>query len=165
MNDIFRFGEESAEDAIVISADLNLGPFYINRGTSYAPELEEVEGVTVDMDSLAREVESTVWDSSRHRVVFFDDLEDCAQYYKDNMKYYGEAEAVRVAGTIKELDLLYKRARVEINPRAIFKHPENPDSRYILYIRGLTEWKDNKIYYTRIYSYDLVLVDGGNSNE
>lgn len=161
MDDIFRFGEESAEDAIVISADINLGPFYINRGTSYAPELEQVEGITVDMESLSREIASTAGDSSRHRVVFFDDLEDCVQYYKDNMKYYEEVEAVRVAGTIKEIDLLYKRARIEINPRAIFKHPENPDSRYILYIRGLTEWRDNKIYYTRIYSYDLVLVNGG----
>lgn len=161
MEDIIKFGESPAEDEYVISATVNLGPFFSNRGTSQNPDLEELTDVEVDMDSLVQEINNTVWDESRHRVVFFDDLEDCANYYKNNMSYYPTQEPVRVAGVIKEIDLAYKTAKIQINPHSIFREPSSRSSRYILYIRGLTEWKD-KIYYTRIYSYDLVLVEGGN---
>lgn len=159
MDNLFKFGEESAEDALVVSADLVIGPYKINRGTSNDPELEnEVE---VDLESLKTQINLTVWEPPRHRVVFFDSLDDCSHYYKNSMGYYEEPEAVRVAGVVKEIDLDYKTAKIEINPNAIFKHPKDDSVKYKLYIRGLTEWKDNKIYFTNIYAYDLVLVEEG----
>lgn len=159
MENVFKFGEESAENAIIVSADLVIGPYRINRGTSYDPELEgESE---VDLESLKTQINLTVWEPPRHRVVFFDDLEDCANYYRNSMGNYEGPEAIRVAGVVKEIDLDYKTAKIEINPNAIFKHPKDDQVKYKLYIRGLTEWKNNKVYFTNIYAYDLVLVEEG----
>ena len=157
MTDVFTFGEASTDDAIVITADLVIGPYRVNRGTSYDPELEnEVE---VDVESLKTQINLTVWEPPRHRVVFFDSLEDCTAYYKKNMQYYDSPEPVRVAGIVKEIDLEYKKAKVEINPGAIFKLNARSNSKYRLYIRGLVEWKDSKVYFTNIYTYDLVMIE------
>ena len=159
MENVFTFGEASAEDALVVTAELIIGPYKINRGSPHDPELDD--SVEVDLESLKAQINLTVWEPSRHRVVFFDDLDDCSSYYKSSMKYNEEPEAVRVAGVVKEIDLDYRTAKIEINPDAIFKHPKNDQVKYNLYIRGLTEWKDNKIYFTTIYAYDLVLMEEG----
>ena len=159
MESVFTFGEPSADDALIVTAELMIGPYRVNRGTSHDPELDDM--VEVDENSLKAQINLTVWEPPKHRVVFFDDLDDCMSYYKDSMKYYEEPEPVRVAGVVKEIDLEYRTAKIEVYPDAIFKHPSDDSVKYQLYVRGSTEWKDNKIYFTKIYAYDLVLVEEG----